>query len=713
MAIFYTSIGFELFGFNLNEDFDLTVSENFQDGLNVTLDSTDLPGLTSPFSASDVLTFWSGTGPDVGSGAFGISVYGENFVLDANGNAVSGTVTGLVFRDSRNPAVGDQFTYFVGVSVSLVSFQAAVATPSNSADDITILREFMAGDDTLAGSAFFDWLIAGDGNDVLSANGGGDYLFGEAGNDTLYGGAGEDLLNGGAGADQLVSNVVGQDVASYQESSGAVLVDLQNMALNTGDAAGDVFVGIDDVFGADAGSDLRGNSAVNVLRGALEADTISGRGGDDLLQASGGNDLVFGGEGNDRLNGGPGADNLWGGNGADEHDGATDVFGGYDPNIDYARYDDANYGNLMIRLDGGANSGAAAVGDTYIGIEGLVGGAGNDTVVGNGSYNYLFGSGGADQIFGGAGNDYLSGDTGGDNLWGGAGADAHNGGSGAGVDYARYDEANHGNLVISLLTPATNTGAAAGDTYSGIEGLVGGAGNDTVTGDGLANFLFGSAGADQVSGGAGNDYLDGGNGADNLWGGAGADQHIGGSGTGVDYARYDEANHGNLTIRLDAPSFNAGAAAVGDTYAGIEGLVGGAGNDVIIGNGLNNFLFGSGGADYIDGQAGNDYLNGGAGADRFRLSTALGSTNIDTIADFQVGVDDILLAQAIFAAIGPSLTADEFRIGMAQDSNDYLLYNPGTGQLFYDSNGNVAGGMTHFATVTANTALTVNDFVMV
>lgn len=252
-----------------------------------------------------------------------------------------------------------------------------------------------------------------------------------------------------------------------------------------------------------------------------------------------------------------------------------------------------------------------------------------------------------------------------------------------------------------------------GDTYTGIEGLVGCAGNDTMIGDGQGNFLFGSGGTDLVYGGAGNDYLSGDGGGDHLWGGAGADAHHGGSDAGVDYARYDDANWGNLTLRLDNSALNAGAAAAGDTYTGIEGLVGGAGSDVVIGNGAANWLFGQGAADYIDGLGGNDYLNGGAGADRFRFSTALSGTNVDHIADCEHGIDDILLAQTIFSAIGPSLTADEFRIGMAQDANDFILYNPGTGQLYYDSNGNAAGGMILFATVTPGTTLDAGDFVMV
>jgi serralysin len=140
-----------------------------------------------------------------------------------------------------------------------------------------------------------------------------------------------------------------------------------------------------------------------------------------------------------------------------------------------------------------------------------------------------------------------------DHLYGGLGADIHYGDANDGgeIDYARYDDANYGNLTIRLDVSTLNTSAAAGDSYVNIEGLVGGAGNDTVVGNGLANYLFGASGDDFIYGQGGADYLNGGAGADSLWGRAGADQHIGGDGAELDFARYDDANWGNLTLRLD------------------------------------------------------------------------------------------------------------------------------------------------------------------
>ena len=98
-------------------------------------------------------------------------------------------------------------------------------------------------------------------------------------------------------------------------------------------------------------------------------------------------------------------------------------------------------------------------------------------------------------------------------------------------------------LVASLATPASNTGDAAGDTYSGIENLTGGVRRRSLTGDGDAN---------AIDGGAGNDMLIGGAGADTLIGGA-----------GTDTASYATAAAG-VTANLAAPASNTGDAA-GDT----------------------------------------------------------------------------------------------------------------------------------------------------
>ncbi len=574
---------------------------------------------------------------------------GVNELRGADGND---TLKGGGGADVLNGGDGiDMAGYFDALAGVIVSLGSNSGSGSDAAGDTLVDIE------NLFGSSF---------NDQLTGNGGNNELYGWDGNDTLKGGGGADIINGGNGVDTV----------DYVISSEGVYVDLTNGAGLFGEAAGDTYTLIENV---------NGSGYADTLIGSADANGLVGNGGDDYIYGENGIDYLYGGFGADHL------------------------FGGDDASVDYARYDDSDYGNLIIRLDASNLNTGAAAGDVYDGIEGLVGGVGNDTVVGNGLANYLLGASGNDFVYGQAGADYLNGGAGSNQLWGGAGADAHVGGTG--IDYARYDDANWGNLTIRLDAPSLNTGAAAGDTYTGIDGLVGGAGNDTVVGNASANYLFGSGGNDNVYGQAGADYLSGGAGTNQLWGGAGADAHIGGS--GIDYARYDDANWGNMTIRLDAPSLNTGAAA-GDTYAGIEGLVGGIGNDVIVGNASNNYLLGGGGNDAIYGQGGNDYLSGGAGADRFVFATAPAAGNADTISDFAHGSDDIALKQTIFASIGATLDATELRLGTAAaDANDYIIYNSANGQLFYDANGNGVGGQTLFATVNAGTVLDIGDFVMV
>jgi len=68
-------------------------------------------------------------------------------------------------------------------------------------------------------------------------------------------------------------------------------------------------------------------------------------------------------------------------------------------------------------------------------------------------------------------------------------------------------------------------------------------------------------------------------------------------------------------------------------------------------------------------------------------------------------VDIIQLDDAFFAAIGPTLTADEFVSGAkakALDANDFLLYDTKTGTLSYDADGSGAGKAIKIATSPTN-----------
>jgi Ca2+-binding RTX toxin-like protein len=158
-----------------------------------------------------------------------------------------------------------------------------------------------------------------------------------------------------------------------------------------------------------------------------------------------------------------------------------------------------------------------------------------------------------------------------------------------------------------------------------------------------------------------------------------------------------------------------GLTGTGNTLANF--LSGGDGADTLAGLAGNDVLQGGAGNDLLVGGLGLDELTGGAGADVFRFESALGSTNIDTLTDFDGTTDTIQLENLIFkklAATG-SLSAANFAAnatGNALDGNDYVLYNTSTGGLFYDADGNGSGSAVQIATLTGAPALNAGDFII-
>jgi Ca2+-binding RTX toxin-like protein len=129
----------------------------------------------------------------------------------------------------------------------------------------------------------------------------------------------------------------------------------------------------------------------------------------------------------------------------------------------------------------------------------------NEILLGrDGSSDTILGGAGDDILIGLGGNDTLNGGEGNDILAGGAGNDTLNGG--AGIDTATYIDAASGVTVSLAISGVQSTGGAGNDTLSTIENLIGSNFGDTLTGNSSANVLSG--------GGGGNDILTGGSGAD-------------------------------------------------------------------------------------------------------------------------------------------------------------------------------------------------------
>jgi aryl-phospho-beta-D-glucosidase BglC (GH1 family) len=377
---------------------------------------------------------------------------------------------------------------------------------------------------------------------------------------------------------------------------------------------------------------------------------------------------------------------------------------------------------LVILTDAhGAVIGSATATGTIIDDDALFGGSGND---------HLTGGTGDDTIYGNAGNDTLDGGAGNDVLVGGAGTDALIGG--AGIDTAHFAQAP-GAVTLSLAAGSGSGGEASGDRFTGIENVVGSAFDDVIAGDAGANGLSGLAGADRLYGGLGDDTVNGGDGNDTLYGqdgvdrlngGEGNDGLVGGAGAdllsggnGIDAVLYD-ASAAAVTVNL-LTGRGAGGDATGDSYSGIENVVGSALGDTITGNAVANSLWGMAGNDVLAGGGGADALKGGAGADRFVYQAIADSTvaaaGRDSINDFSHAEGDRMDLSAIDADgnTGNGNTAFTFLGGGAFTGAGHevrVVVNGGIQMVLADLNGDKAADLQ--INVVSATALVAADFVL-
>ncbi len=282
--------------------------------------------------------------------------------------------------------------------------------------------------------------------------------------------------------------------------------------------------------------------------------------GDDSLSGGAGDDILVGGDGLDTLEGGTGADTLMGGNGQDT--------------ADYS----ASSAGVTVDLSAGTGTGGDAQGDLLTGMDGIIGSAHDDTLLGYNSQSqtgnlatdytnifdggagndYLDGRGGDDILRGGADDDTIVAGAGDDQLFGDGGDDDFVVGEGFGHDTIVGGETGEtagdtldassmtSNVTLDLSAngakdPESGTLSDGADTlqFSEIENITLGAGDDTVLGSGGADKVDLGVGNDSAEGGAGNDTLSGGDGNDTLLGQAGDDSLSGGAGNdtmGVDVA---------------------------------------------------------------------------------------------------------------------------------------------------------------------------------
>ena len=422
-----------------------------------------------------------------------------------------------------------------------------------------------------------------------------------------------DYINGSfaAGTSQAVGVTVDlvsgtNDALKIRGTTGTDTMALGDLgiSINSGSSLDMEFSNVDE-FTFSLGA---GNDSFTAQGGLGSGDPVTtpvevyGGEGNDVLIGSDGDDTIDGGEGNDTITGALGDDTLAGGLGNDTFDeGAADS--GSDTFTGGGGVDIVSYANrtnaVTVTMDSGADDGETGEADDVSNVTGVTGGAGDDSLTGGPNADVISGGPGDDTITGGAEADTLNGDAGDDVFLEGSaasGSDVFYGG--AGTDTVSYTSRTNAVTVTIENTANDGESGEADNVRNDVENIVGGAGNDTITGSSSANVIDGGAGDDVLNGGGGNDIFRQGaadDGSDVISGGAGDDL--------VDYSN----RTADLTVTMDGLAADDGLAGeADDIQADVENIDCGTGDDTVTGNDGNNVINGGAGADTLNGGAGND-----------------------------------------------------------------------------------------------------------
>ncbi|MCW5612206.1 MAG: M10 family metallopeptidase C-terminal domain-containing protein [Rubrivivax sp.] len=602
------------YGGELFTNFENLISGNGNDSIT----GTSGANVISTTGGNDTID--AGDGRDTVSGGDGddtiidtIAMFDNNNDVFDGGNGTDTLVHDLNWVSSVTFDLNAGWSSYLGNRDQLISIEnlvvggAAVVIGSNVANVLTVNG---VGANDISGLAGNDTINAGGGNDSINAGSGNDSVLAGDGDDIItdtegMGASDDDVYDGGAGIDTLVHDLNWVSGVTFDLNAGwssylgnrDQLISIENLTVG-------------------GSATVRGNSVGNVLTvNGVGANLIEGLAGDDTISAGGGNDTIRGGDGTDGIDAGDGDDlvQMFDGEYFDTVDGGVGI-----DTLDMG----AVTGPIVVDGIAGTYLGPAA-GDaarSYVNVEIVVTGAGNDTITSAGDGEYRAGAG-DDMVYAGLTSavEVLDG--------------------GAGIDTLDTTSWGVGVYTIDMVTGATNF---AGESFVNFENLITGATADNIVGTGTANHIITNDGNDTVDAGAGDDTVEGGAGNDSLLGGGGNDTLLGGDGNDVlDGQAGDDSmagGHGDDSYYVDS----AGDLVV-ETYADsgndtvystlgyyqltnlIENLyLIGAGNqdgkgnnlpNVLVGNDFDNFLEGANGVDTLYGGLGNDTLDGGAGAD--------------------------------------------------------------------------------------------------
>lgn len=478
-----------------------------------------------------------------------------------------------------------------------------------------------------------------------------DSFNGTIADDTMYGLDGNDRLEGRQGDDRMEGGA--GDDTYFVDADGDVVIELPGEGR--------------DIVYAHASYRLTAGSHVEVL-------STVGHGAVTMINLTG-NELsnhLIGNAGSNRLDGRQGIDTLQG-------------LGGNDTYF-------VDTGDIVIETAGGGRDTVYAF-TSYV----LTAGAhveylstvshGATTPInltGNNLNNTLIGNAGANVLHGGGGNDTLQGLGGDDTYYVSGDLVIEDAVGGTDTVYAMTSYALGANVYVEVLSTVSHAATTA----------------INLTGNDFDQTLVGNAGPNRLHGGGGIDVLIGLAGDDVYYTDVAATRVEESEGGGSDqlYTSVSYTLASGVAIELLSASSHAASTAIDLT-----------------GNGFTQTLAGNSGQNFLDGKGGADTLYGFAGADRFAFTTPLGGGNVDRIADFQSTVDTIALDDAIFAGLATgALPASAFVIGgTAQDANDRILYDPQTGALLFDADGNGSVAAIQFASLPVLTDVNYGDFLVI
>ena len=516
------------------------------------------------------------------------------------------------------------------------------------------------------------------------------------GANTTYNSGNDTYLLTDTGAWSSIWDTGGTDIIRY-DGANDVRIDLRPAKLDESADAGGYFSRVAPSTGATGGYTIAGDytNAIadqNSVSGVI-IENAQGGSGNDLLIGNGVANTLTGGLGNDRLIGRRGADVLNGGDGNDVLIGGQDndtLIGGLGNDLHYVD----NAGDVVQEATGEGTADRVATNTNYALTAGAEVELFTTTVVAGTTNLELTGNEFAQTIIGNAGNNRIADGA-------GAGADVLRG-LGGDDFYVVY---NSGTMIEEKSSDGANDRVAAGVDYTLANGVFVELLTTTSTGATIGIDLTGNGSAQTIVGNAANNTIADGGGAaangDILKGLAGSDFYI-------------VRNEGTVVQELVGQgAFDR--VAVSKSYA----LAAGAEIESLRTTSLTGTsilsLTGNEFGQQIIGNAGANTLTGLGGNDTFVMASALGGGNIDTITDYNVADDQFELVQTIFNGIAATgaLSADAFvanATGNAEDATDRIIYNSGTGGVFYDPDGTGGTAATQFATVAAGLGITAADF---